>query len=31
MNPDDAKWVYDFLPIGGMVEVVGSTPTGAVR
>lgn len=31
MNPDDAKWVYDFLPIGGMVEVVGSTPTSAVR
>ncbi|OXN00205.1 L,D-transpeptidase [Bifidobacterium vansinderenii] len=31
MNPDDAKWVYDFLPIGGMVEVVGSTPSSAVR
>lgn len=31
MNVADAKWVYDFLPIGGMVQVIGSTPSGAVR
>lgn len=31
MNPADAKWIYDFLPAGSMVEVVGSTPSGAVR
>ena len=28
---DDAKWIYDFAPIGTKVEVVGSTPTTAVR
>ncbi|MBW3087610.1 L,D-transpeptidase [Bifidobacterium sp. 82T24] len=31
MNVADAKWVYDFLPVGGMVQVIGSTPSGAVR
>lgn len=31
MNVSEAKWVYDFLPIGGMVQVVGSTPSSAVR
>lgn len=31
MFVDDAKWVYDFMPVGAMVEVVGSTPSGAVR
>lgn len=31
MYVDDAKWVYDFLPIGAMVQVVGSTPDNAVR
>ncbi|NEG95235.1 L,D-transpeptidase family protein [Bifidobacterium sp. SMB2] len=31
MNVADAKWVYDFMPIGAMVEVTGSTPSGAVR
>ncbi len=31
MNVADAKWIYDFLPIGAMVEVVGTTPDGAVR
>lgn len=28
---DDAKWIYDFAPIGTKVEVVGSTPTTSVR
>ncbi|RSX53442.1 peptidoglycan-binding protein [Bifidobacterium goeldii] len=27
----DAKWVYDFMPVGAMVQVVGSTPDAAVR
>ncbi|KAB8292602.1 L,D-transpeptidase [Bifidobacterium avesanii] len=31
MNVADAKWVYDFLPVGAMVQVVGTTPTAAVR
>lgn len=31
MNPTDAKWMYDFLPQGSRVEVVGNTPDGAVR
>ncbi|MBM6699616.1 L,D-transpeptidase family protein [Bifidobacterium pullorum subsp. saeculare] len=31
MNVGDAKWAYDFLPVGAMVEVNGSTPAGAVR
>lgn len=31
MNVADAKWIYDFLPIGGMVQVVGTTPDTAVR
>ncbi|NMN00494.1 peptidoglycan-binding protein [Bifidobacterium sp. DSM 109958] len=26
MNLADAKWVYDNMPVGAMVEVVGSTP-----
>ena len=31
MHVEDAKWVYDFLPIGAMVQIVGTTPTSAVR
>lgn len=31
MYPDDAKFVYDFLPMGGMVRVEGTTPNGPVR
>lgn len=31
MNVSDAKIVYDFLPVGAMVQVIGSTPTGPVR
>lgn len=31
MYPEDAHWVYDFLPMGSMVQVIGSTPTSAVR
>ena len=31
MRVEDAKWVYDFLPIGAMVQIVGTTPTSAVR
>lgn len=31
MTPADAKWVYDFAPIGTKVVVVGTTPNGAVR
>ena len=31
MNVNDAKWVYDFLPLGSMVQVKGTTPTGPVR
>ena len=31
MNVSDAKWAYDFLPVGAMVQVNGSTPSGAVR
>ncbi|MBT1178430.1 L,D-transpeptidase [Bifidobacterium vespertilionis] len=31
MNVADAKWMYDFLPVGAMVQVVGTTPTAAVR
>lgn len=31
MNVADAKWMYDFLPVGAMVQVVGATPTSAVR
>lgn len=31
MNVEDAKWIYDFLPVGAMVQVVGSTPENAVR
>ena len=31
MNVSDAKWVYDFLPIGSMVQVYGSTPSAPVR
>ena len=31
MNVGDAKWVYDFLPTGAMVQVNGSTPGGSVR
>ena len=31
MTEADAKWVYDFLPIGGMVKVIGATPDSAVR
>lgn len=31
MYPDDAKFVYDFLPMGGMVRVEGTTPDGPVR
>ncbi|KAB7790448.1 L,D-transpeptidase family protein [Bifidobacterium leontopitheci] len=31
MNVADAKWIYDFLPVGAMVQVVGSTPSAAVR
>lgn len=26
MNYDDAKWVYDNMPEGAMVEVIGTTP-----
>ena len=26
MNLGDAKWVYDNMPVGAMVQVVGSTP-----
>lgn len=29
MRPADAKWVYDFAPIGTKVEVVGSSPARA--
>lgn len=29
MRPTDAKWVYDFAPIGTKVEVVGSSPSRA--
>ena len=31
MNPAEAKWLYDFLPRGAMVKVIGSTPSGPVR
>ena len=31
MRVEDAKWAYDFLPIGAMVQIVGTTPTSAVR
>jgi lipoprotein-anchoring transpeptidase ErfK/SrfK len=31
MSVSDAKWVYDFAPIGTKVEVVGTTPAGSVR
>lgn len=31
MNLSEAQWIYDFAPIGTKVEVVGSTPTSAVR
>ncbi|BAR06613.1 peptidoglycan binding domain [Scardovia inopinata] len=31
MNPQDAKWLYDFLPMKAMVKITGSTPTKAVR
>lgn len=31
MNVADAKWMYDFLPVGAMVQVVGATPASAVR
>lgn len=31
MYVSDAKWVYDFMPNGSMVQVSGSTPGGAVR
>lgn len=31
MNPDEAKWIYDFAPLGTRVDVVGSTPAGSAR
>lgn len=31
MAVGDAKWVYDFIQIGDMVRVVGSTPASPVR
>ncbi|PLS30745.1 L,D-transpeptidase catalytic domain-containing protein [Bifidobacterium margollesii] len=31
MNVGDAKWIYDFLPLGAQVQVVGGTPSSAVR
>lgn len=31
MYPADAKWMYDFLQMGDMVQVVGSTPASPVR
>lgn len=31
MFVNDAKWIYDFAPLGTKVEVVGTTPTGSVR
>lgn len=31
MSISNAKWVYDFAPLGTKVEVIGSTPGGAVR
>lgn len=31
MSPEDAHWIYDFLPMGSMVQVVGSTPTSPTR
>ena len=31
MNPDDAKWIFDTVPMGSVVQVVGDQPTSAVR
>jgi lipoprotein-anchoring transpeptidase ErfK/SrfK len=31
MITEQAQWIYDFAPIGTKVEVVGTTPSSAVR